>query len=223
MKLYLMRHSETDWNRLGLVQGHSDIHLNTNGMRLAAMTGDGMSDIPIDLCFTSPLARAQETAGLILARNGHYIKEGALTKLDERLMEINFGEWEGLHSNTSYREIDKNDYHRFFVEKEPEFIPKGAETLESVIARTNEFLEDICSRKEYEDKNILVMSHGCAIRCMLRQFYPENDYFKKPRVMFNCEAQIIDTGSDGRLFISRPNVLYYDESLAENLYAPKKQ
>ena len=223
MKLYIMRHSETDWNREGRVQGHTDIHLNINGMEIAAITGDGMANIPIDLCYSSPLVRAQETAGLILARNKHYIEQGAITKLDDRLKELNFGEWEGKIYNPTFGEIDRDEYHRFFREKNPDFIPENAETLSEVIERTSDFLKDISSREEYKDKSILVMSHGCSIRCMLRQFYEEENYFTHPRVIYNCEAQILEADNSGNLYISKPDVLYYDESLAKDFYSLKPE
>ena len=218
MRIYLMRHSETDWNRAGRVQGHTDIHLNYNGMKIAALAGDGMADIPIDLCYTSPLVRAQETAGLILSRNKHYIEKGAITKLDDRLMELNFGVWEGKLSNPALGEIDRTEYHQFFREGKPEFIPEGAETIDDVIKRTSSFLDDISSRPDYKDKNILVMSHGCAIRCMLRRFSDDPAYFDKPNVLYNCEAEIIEKIEKGELCLSQKDVLYYDESLAEDLY-----
>ncbi len=218
MRIYLMRHSETDWNRAGRVQGHTDIHLNYNGMKIAALAGDGMADIPIDLCYTSPLVRAQETAGLILSRNKHYIEKGAITKLDDRLMELNFGVWEGKLSNPALGEIDRTQYHQFFREGKPEFIPEGAEIIDDVIKRTSAFLDDISSRPDYQDKNILVMSHGCAIRCMLRRFSDDPAYFDKPKVLYNCEAEIIEKNEKGELYLSQKDVLYYDESLAEDLY-----
>ena len=64
--LYIVRHGETDWNREHKVQGRTDIPLNDYGRRLARETAEGMKDIPIDLCFTSPLLRAKETAQIIL-------------------------------------------------------------------------------------------------------------------------------------------------------------
>lgn len=66
MMLYIVRHGETDWNRLRRVQGHTDIPLNDYGRHLARETAEGMKDIQIDLAYTSPLRRAEETAEIIL-------------------------------------------------------------------------------------------------------------------------------------------------------------
>ena len=96
MKLYIMRHSETDWNKEHRIQGRTDIHLNLNGMKIAALAGDGMKDIPIDVCFSSPLVRAQETAALVVARNRHFVEGGSRIILDDRLMEMDNGPFEGM-------------------------------------------------------------------------------------------------------------------------------
>ena len=67
MKLYIVRHGETDWNKARRVQGFSDIPLNEYGRHLARETAEGMKDIPFDLDYTSPLVRSRETAENILA------------------------------------------------------------------------------------------------------------------------------------------------------------
>ena len=67
MKLYLIRHGETDWNIERRLQGQVDIELNEFGRTLAVKTGKGLENIQFDICFTSPLKRARETAELILA------------------------------------------------------------------------------------------------------------------------------------------------------------
>ena len=66
MKIYVLRHGETSWNRQRLLQGRSDVELNENGRKLAKETAEGMADIPFDLVFTSPLKRAKETAEIVL-------------------------------------------------------------------------------------------------------------------------------------------------------------
>ena len=90
MMLYIVRHGETDWNRMKKVQGHTDIPLNDYGRHLAEETAEGMKEIRLDLGFTSPLKRARETAEIILAgRNIPLIDE-------ERIKEIGFGRYEGM-------------------------------------------------------------------------------------------------------------------------------
>ena len=67
MELYLVRHGETEWNKERRLQGQADVALDDFGRQLAVETGEALQDIPFDVCFTSPLKRAKETAELFLA------------------------------------------------------------------------------------------------------------------------------------------------------------
>ena len=66
MKLYLIRHGETDYNKMKRNQGQIDIPLNEYGRELAEKTREGLAEVPFDLCLCSPLSRARETAEIIL-------------------------------------------------------------------------------------------------------------------------------------------------------------
>ena len=66
MKLYLIRHGETDYNRNRRIQGQCDIPLNDYGRKLAYQTAEGLRDVPFDAVFTSPLVRAKETARIVM-------------------------------------------------------------------------------------------------------------------------------------------------------------
>ena len=65
MKLYLVRHGETDWNKSKKIQGQVDIPLAPKGIEQAEMTSEGMKDIPFDHIFSSPLKRAYKTAQVV--------------------------------------------------------------------------------------------------------------------------------------------------------------
>ena len=78
MKLYLIRHGETDWNKEFKIQGSSDIELNEYGRELAFITREGLRHIPFDIAYTSPLKRAKETAEIILG--GRYMKINGFKK-----------------------------------------------------------------------------------------------------------------------------------------------
>ena len=89
MKLYIIRHGETSWNKQKKLQGQRDIMLNDAGIRLAELTGEGMKDIDFDLVISSPLIRAKQTAELVMA--GRHLP--MIT--DRRIIELSFGDWEG--------------------------------------------------------------------------------------------------------------------------------
>ena len=66
MRLYIIRHGETDWNAKKLLQGGSETVLNEKGRRLAVLTGEALKDISFDKVYSSPLHRAMETAQLVV-------------------------------------------------------------------------------------------------------------------------------------------------------------
>ena len=66
MRILILRHGETEWNTCARLQGQQDIDLNENGIRLAHVTAANTRDLPVDICFTSPLKRAKNTAELVL-------------------------------------------------------------------------------------------------------------------------------------------------------------
>ena len=90
MKVYLIRHGETDWNSVRKLQGQTDIRLNDYGIELAKLTAEGLKDVDFDLIYSSPLIRAVETAEIIKGDRELEIHT------DDRIKEINFGECEGI-------------------------------------------------------------------------------------------------------------------------------
>ena len=109
MKLYFIRHGETDLNIVKRLQGATDIPLNENGEAIAIETGQGMKDIHFDMIFTSPLKRAYRTAELV--RGDREIP----LYIDERLREICFGDYEGLISKSEGYSIPDPDFKFFFL------------------------------------------------------------------------------------------------------------
>ncbi|MBR5474123.1 MAG: histidine phosphatase family protein, partial [Lachnospiraceae bacterium] len=96
MKVYLVRHGETDWNLVRRIQGNADIPLNEKGRAVARATAEAIKEMPIDVIFSSPLVRARETAEILVAGRGMEVQ------VDSRLKEIAFGEFEGI----TWKEID---------------------------------------------------------------------------------------------------------------------
>ena len=90
MRLYMVRHGETDWNKAKKVQGRADIPLNAYGRELSEKTAEGLRGISFDLAYTSPLSRAKETAQIVL--------QGRKIPLIEepQIQEICFGDYEGI-------------------------------------------------------------------------------------------------------------------------------
>ena len=161
MKLYLIRHGETDWNIVKRLQGATDISLNENGEALAKLTAEGMKDIAFDVIYTSPLKRAYRTAEIMKnGRNIPLIKE-------ERIREICFGDYEGLVSKSEGYSIPDPDFKFFFTKTDCYKTPPNGEPIEELLGRTNDFLEELKTREDLQDKTILISSHGAAVRALL--------------------------------------------------------
>ena len=161
MKLYLIRHGETDWNIVKRLQGATDIPLNENGEALARETAEGLKEIPFDMVFTSPLKRAYRTAEIVKGN-----REIPLI-IEERIREICFGGYEGLVSKSEGYSIPDPDFKFFFTKTDCYKTPPNGEPIESLLERTNEFLEELKKREDLKDKTILVSTHGAAVRALL--------------------------------------------------------
>ena len=89
MFLYVLRHGLTTWNHLHKAQGSADIPLAQEGIDLARRTGEALKNVKFDICFTSPLTRARQTAKLVLGERDIPVIP------DKRIQEIDFGVLEG--------------------------------------------------------------------------------------------------------------------------------
>lgn len=206
MKLYLVRHGETDWNKVKRIQGQVDIPLNQFGKRLAEETAEGLRDIPFDLCISSPLSRAHETARIIL-----YGKDIPIIK-DARIEEMAFGEYEGKCCARDNWELPE-DFHKFFNDPAG-FVPgKGGESFADVKKRTGEFLKSLYKKTEGVYENILITTHGAALAGMLNNIRKEPlEKYWGIEVHSNCGVTEVEV-KNGEATILSENVTYYEETV----------
>ena len=204
MKMYIIRHGQTPWNARKCLQGRSDVDLNENGIYLAELTGKALRDVTFDMAFTSPLIRAKHTAQCILAGRKVPIIE------DERLIEISFGIYEGCCYAEENRQVPQQWIENFFQAPQDYVAAPGGESLDDVEKRTRNFMEDICSRKELQDKTILVSTHGCALRGLLNSIRESNreDYWHGG-VSKNCAVSIVTCNRGEKPVLVEENHIYY--------------
>ena len=210
MKIHVIRHGETELNCKQVKQGWTDARLNQAGRELAAMTGQALKGIRFDVCFTSPLIRARETVEIVLRESGNS-RVPVLT--DDRLKEINFGKEE--ETPIEYSTLPHETAQLFFMDAMsfPGF-PEG-ESIRDVCARTGGFLHELISQDKYE--NVLVGTHGCALRAMMNPLYEHPEHFWQGHVPANCSVTILET-SDGKARILESDRIYYDQSLVADHY-----
>lgn len=203
MKIYIMRHGETDWNIQKRLQGRTDIPLNENGRDLARITAEALKDVPFDLAVSSPLARALETAEIVIGDRNVPV----LT--DERLIEISFGDFEGMISGKENYEIPDTEFSNFFLAPDKYLPPPHGEDIRSLGGRTKAFMDDILNRGEYQEKTILITTHGGAMRGLLNSVRTfEMSDFWNGGVPKNCGVAILEC-RNGKAEVLEENKIYY--------------
>lgn len=161
MKIYLMRHGETKWNKRSKLQGQVDIPLAPKGIEQAEMTSEGMKDIPFDHIFSSPLKRAYKTAQVVRRDRPIEIVR------DDRLKEMSFGTSEGKIIGKIMANPAMVRYQRFRLDPAHFRPAKYGEYFQDVLKRTDEFFQEEIVPLEGKAENILIVAHGCVVSFIL--------------------------------------------------------
>lgn len=157
LRVYLVRHGETEWNTMAKFQGHTDVPLSEYGREQARLLGKRLSKENFIKVYASDLQRALETAKIISCFHGIDV----LTRPE--LREMNFGFWEGL----TYNEIKKSfqeEIKKWWEEPLTTRIP-GGETLSEMVERCVLSIKNIVTA--YPEGNVIVVTHGGAIRSIV--------------------------------------------------------
>ncbi len=201
MKIYLVRHGETEWNKEYRLQGQADTRLNEYGRELAQVTAEALKEIPFDVIYHSPLNRAEETA--VILKGERKIDIIA----DERIKEMSFGTAEGCHI-LSIKNNPEDPMYNFLKHPGDYIPPKNGERFEEVAARSAEFMKEMILPLEGKYQNVLIVAHGAVNRTILNAIagIPVSDFWNIR--LKNCAVSIIDL-TDGELTIEQEGAIYY--------------
>ena len=147
----VLRHGESEWNVAGRWQGTADPALTEQGIRQAVAAGEVLGTF--DAVWASTLQRASLTADIIAEQLGI-----GPVNLDERLVEVGFGPWQGLTRS----EIEQG-WPGFMAELRR---PEGAESHDAVVARITAVIRDIAAASPGGE--VLVVAHGGVMRALRR-------------------------------------------------------
>ncbi|WP_413796583.1 histidine phosphatase family protein [Kosakonia cowanii] len=155
MKVILVRHAQTQWNRAGMIQGQQDSPVTERGERetaalLAALKDEGYA---AESVFSSPLARARSMGEQLAA-----LFQAPLV-IDAALMEQSFGGYEGLSTQKLQAEADALFAH------DAAFCPPGGESLAQAVERMLAFLQLQHTRAAH--KTLCVICHGHVTQGLL--------------------------------------------------------
>lgn len=167
--IYVVRHGETEWNAINKVLGRTDMPLNDKGLEQAREIARSLKDAKIDVFLCSPLIRARQTADAISS------EIGIRYKIDDRLIEQDFGEFEGVDRSDAEYQAAKREYFARYP---------GGESFFDLAARVFPLI------KELEGSNALLVTHGGICR-IVRSYF--EDMGNEEFVQFsqgNCEVRM---------------------------------
>jgi 2,3-bisphosphoglycerate-dependent phosphoglycerate mutase len=169
-KLLVSRHTESEWNALGKWTGTTDVHLSENGFHQAVQLGEALKDEKIDLAFCSLQIRTKETLEGILDASGQitvpYERSGDLNERD-------YGDYTGMNKWEVRDKVGEKEFNS--IRRDWDHPVTNGETLKDVYNRTIPFYLQVILPKLKEGKNVLIVSHGNAIRALIKYMEDVSD------------------------------------------------
>lgn len=164
VKITIVRHGETEWNKTMQLQGFTDSPLTKKGIRQAELLAETIKERTFDILITSDLYRAEHTANIINKHlNLQLIKNSGLR-------ERSFGIMEGM----TREEIEKkhaSTYNSYIKRKATHEIPEG-ESLVAFNKRVMDTFQQIIN--QHAHKKILIVAHGGILDCIIRHTFQLN-------------------------------------------------
>lgn len=158
MRLIIIRHGESEWNRIGRYQGQEDAPLSDLGLRQAEALASRLRTEPIHAIFTSPLQRAAKTAEAIARHHPDVPLERA-----PELLEIHHGAWQGLMADEVRGRF--GDGLREWRQHPTRAQMPGGESFSNILKRVLDFKDALFER--YADRNVLVSTHDVVVKILV--------------------------------------------------------
>ena len=169
--ILLIRHGQSEWNKLNLFTGFKNIELSEQGIEEANKAGQNFKnlDIKFNIVFTSELKRAQETAKIILQNLGQWDflnNEGRIIS-NINLNERDYGDLTGLNKKETAEKFGEEQVHKWRRGYSDQ--PPNGESLEDVVRRVTKYFEEVIKPaiQSDENDNILIAAHGNSLRALL--------------------------------------------------------
>jgi probable phosphoglycerate mutase len=158
-RILAIRHGQTAWNADGRIQGHTDIALDAVGEWQAERLAHALGDADIDVLYSSDLARARQTAAPLAER------KGLPARVDPRLRERGFGEFEGL----SFKQIEQRwpDQAEAWRRRDPDFGARGGEALRDFRDRVLAAVTQLA--RSHRGQSIVLVTHGGVLDLLYRE------------------------------------------------------
>ena len=156
LRLFVLRHGETEWSRARRFTGARDIGLTALGQRQAEAAAAALPT-PLAAIYASPLERARTSADVIAKSHDLSVR------LDPRLAEMGFGDWEGLTRDEAAAKTPA--LYDAWRRRPRAVTPPGGEPLAAVAARVAEFIAAV--QADHPDATIVLVTHAIVIRLIV--------------------------------------------------------
>ena len=165
LKLYIVRHGETEWNVIKRFQGQLNTPLTEKGMEKLRETGKNLENVLFEEVYTSKLERTVNSAEIILNENrGYKNKKMELKKLAE-LNEVYFGVWQGLKYEEVFLKYPEEANNYFYNVKNYKAENVEAENLKDALERFLRGINKILDN--HKSGNILIVTHGTVFEMFI--------------------------------------------------------
>jgi len=162
--LVLVRHGESEWNKLNLFTGWKDVDLSEKGVGEAKLAGQLLKKegFHFDIAYTSALKRAQRTLSIMLDELG---QSNLGTRKDQALNERDYGDLSGLNKDDARKRWGEDQVHIW--RRSYDIPPPGGESLKDTAARVLPYYEAHILPDLKAGKNVLVAAHGNSLRALI--------------------------------------------------------
>ena len=185
LRVYFVRHGETDWNVDGRLQGMTDTELNATGLKQARLVAGRLAqERDFVALYTSPLRRAYVTGEIISA------EIGIRPTTDDRLVERNMGDLEGLNEDDIKSRFP--EFHRTWHTGEKRVPFPGEEPREQFERRIANFLDDL--RSLHSNQQVIVVTHGGAMGMIMATVMHLDMERRFPFWFSNASVNIVEFG-----------------------------
>ncbi len=200
MRIYLLRHGQTDWNAIPRFQGHTDTELNEVGLAQAQSLADALRGETLTAIYSSPLKRAFVTAGAVAQHHALEIQPRP------GLMEMHHGQLEGMET-AELRRRYSDVLDRWYTGDVTTPVP-GGESMQQLQDRAWAVAQEVMER--HAEDTVALVSHNLTILtivCKVLEMPLAN--FRRMR-LDTASISVIETVQD-RVVLSRLNDISHDE------------
>ncbi len=190
MRIFLVRHGETDHNKNRVIMGHLPTPLNETGKNQAKILADELKEKGIQIIFSSDLVRAAETAEIISSELNLPVT------YTDQLREHTLGDLDGVGISELLDEMDS------LKEFDDLMTKHNGEQTKDFMTRVWEEFRNI-ARENKEKENVLIITHGGCIRSIIARILDASEVIFDTIKQYNCCINIIDyTESEGKELFS---------------------